>query len=416
MYLQFLKKYPIFFRYFIGDFFGKVADQYFIILFPFLILAINNDTTALALVLSMNAIGRIIMLPFGGIMADRYKPQQFLFGNNILQFMGMWLFLYLFQSEQLSILFLAFMALFYGLADGISLPASLSIVPKLIKKEDLLKANSLTQGLEQVTGILGPVLAGLLIANFGIQMGLVGALVLYLVSATSYFSILSLPTETPQPTKLHWWNDFKQGYQNVKENPVVLTTLIFSATSNIFIMGTVTIGFILLLRQKFGLGADYYSYTGLFFSIGFLIGFPFVARLKKIAYPGRMVILFYFFYFLVFIGFAWAPNVWILLALLVPTGIVVAFDATIGNTWVQSTTPVQVIGRVASFQVFAFIAVDPIGQTLAGFLAKFGVEVIFYVAAFGSLAVALINFVLNPVLRKRYDLDFTQESIAEASE
>jgi MFS family permease len=406
---QFFKDYPIFFRYFVADFVGKVADQYFLILLPFLIFTITNDTFLLAATLGANAVGRILMLLFGGVIVDRFRPQVFLFGNNLIQFLGLIGVLLLQNAGQLNLWNIGFIALIFGLTDGISLPATSGMIPRLVKKEDLLKANSFIQGLEQLTGILGPVMAGLIIARLGLGAGVIGGIILYAISSVVYFTILHLKTELEHHDKLHWLNDMKKGVDAVRNNPVVLTNIIFTATSNIFLAGSITIGFLLLLRDKFGLGADFYSLTGVFFSLGFVIGFPLVSRIKKIAYPGRMAMLFSFIYFIVFLLFATLPNVWLIMGTLTIVGIVAAFDSTISTTWVQSTTPVEVMGRIAAFQVFAMIAVDPVGSAIAGFTAKYGVEKIFYVAAFGYLIIAGLNFVFNPVLRKRYDLDFTHK-------
>jgi MFS transporter, DHA3 family, macrolide efflux protein len=406
---QFFKDYPIFFRYFIADFVGKVADQYFLVLLPFLIFTVTNDTALLAITLAASAIGRILMLPFGGVIVDRFRPQIFLFGNNVIQFFGLILVLALNYYGMLNLWNIGITALIFGLTDGISLPATSGMIPRLVKKEDLLKANSFIQGLEQLTGVLGPILAGFTIARLGLGWGIAGGIALYLISSIGYFTILYLKTELEQHDTLHWFNDIKKGIDAIKDNPVVLTNIIFTATSNIFLAGSITIGFLLLLRDKFGLGADFYSLTGVFFSLGFVIGFPLVGRIKKIAYPGRMAMLFAAIYCIVFLLFATLPNVWMIMATLTVVGIVVAFDSTISTTWVQSTTPVAVMGRVAAFQVFAMIAVDPVGSAIAGFTAKYGVEKIFYVAAIGYLVIAGLNFIFNPVLRKRYDLDFTHK-------
>jgi MFS family permease len=406
-YKQFFRQYPIFFKYFLGDFVGKVADQYFNILLPFLIFTFTQDTLLLGLCLGLNAIGRIIMLPIGGVITDRFQPQKFLFLNNIVQAIGLAIILLL--GSSINIYSVAIIALVFGLSDGLSLPAGIAVIPKMIQKQDLLRANSLVQGLEQLTGMIGVLIAGFVIAKIGINAGVIGGLILYIIAAISYSLILNI--KLPQSdTKLNWIDDIKAGFLEVKRNSVIKTTLLFSITSNIFVNGCLTIGLLLLFKNKFGVGADFYSWIGVFFAIGFLIGLPLVSRIKKVAFPGKFILLFSFIYFLVFLLLATLPNIWLIFATLTLTGIVVAFDAAINTTWVQLSTSSTIMGRIASFQVFAAIAVDPIGQALASFFGQYNVEWIFYISGFGYLLAAILNYIFNPTMRKRFDLEFDKSA------
>jgi MFS family permease len=131
-YKQLFKQYPIFFKYFLGDFVGKLADQYFNILLPFLIFTFTQDPLLLGVCLGLNAIGRIVMLPIGGVITDRYQPQKFLFLNNIIQAIGLIVILLL--AAKLNIYSVGLVALIFGLADGLSLPAGIAVIPKLIKR------------------------------------------------------------------------------------------------------------------------------------------------------------------------------------------------------------------------------------------------------------------------------------------
>jgi MFS family permease len=256
--------------------------------------------------------------------------------------------------------------------------------------------------------MIGVLLAGFVIARFGVSFGLVGGIILYSISAISYSFILNV--RLPQSdTKLNWFQDIKAGFSEVRRNAVIKTTLLFSITSNIFVNGCLTIGLLLLFKNKFGVGADYYSWIGVFFALGFLIGLPLVSRIKKVAFPGRLILLFSSLYSVVFILLGTLPNIWFIFATLTLTGIVVAFDSAINTTWVQLSTSTAVIGRIASFQVFAAIAVDPIGQAMASFLGQYNIEWIFYVSAVGYLGAAILNYLFNPTMRQRFDLEFSKK-------
>ena len=83
------------------------------------------------------------------------------------------------------------------------------------------------------------------------------------------------------------------------------------------------------------------------------------------------------FYSIVILLLGILPNIWMIFVVLTLTGIVVAFDSAINTTWVQLSTTATIMGRIASFQVFAAIAIDPVGQGMASFIGKYNVELIF---------------------------------------
>jgi MFS family permease len=405
---ELFKKNSIFTRFFLGDFLGKVADQYFIVLLPFIALSIIDNPIVLSAILICNAIGRIIMLPFGGILSDRFRPQLLLFANNFIQSAGLIILLLTWFVGSQNLILLGIVALVFGITDGVSLPAGGSITPRIVEKKDLLKANGLISGVEQLTAILGSVLAGFVIAKGGILGGIICSLVIYILSAFSYGTILNIKTEdsSKKKNKLSWWQDFKEGVQEARQNGVVRTVLIFSSTSNIFVTGAVSIGLLLLFKNKFGLGSDIYGLSALFFGLGFFLGLPFLNKLKRIKYPGKFIFLTSFLYLLVFITFALASSVWVIFLALTICGVVVLFDSTITNTWLQTSINSQILGRISSLIIFATIAVDPVGQALAGFIASYNIEATFWIAGFGMLFVAILNYIFNPIMRKRFDLGF----------
>ena len=404
---ELLKTNAIFARFFLGDFLGKVADQYFAILLPFMALSIVDDPMVLSIVLIFNGVGRIVMLPFGGILSDRFKPQILLFSNNFIQSFGLAIFLISWLFGLQNLVLLGFLALVFGLTDGISLPATSSITPRIVEKKDLLKANGIISGVEQLTAILGSVLAGFVVAKWGILGGIICSLVIYMLSTFSYWTIFDLNIEhSSKKNTRSWWHDFKESIHEIKQNSVVRTVLIFNSTSNIFVTGTVSIGLLLLFKNKFGLGSDFYSLCVLFFGLGFILGLPLLNKLKQVRYPGRFIVLFSILYSLVFITFALASSVWVIFPTLIICGVIVLFDSTITSTWIQTSINKQILGRISSFVIFATIAVDPIGQALAGFVAAYSIEATFWLAGISIVLITMLNFIINPTMRARFDLRF----------
>lgn len=178
-----------FLRYFLADALGKIADNYFFIFLTWLALQQTGSPAYAGVLLMANAIPRLVLMIFGGTLADKIAPQVILSIGNIVQAIGLliifiWLF---FGAVPLAVLF--GVAITFGAVDAFSAPASMSAVPRIVPRRLLLKANSLVQGTEMASFVTGAMVAGIVV-QFG-SLGLATAVnaSIYIISVLLFFTV-----------------------------------------------------------------------------------------------------------------------------------------------------------------------------------------------------------------------------------
>lgn len=399
-----LSRNPHFRTFFIADFFGKVADSYFLLLLPFLFYEFTESGTVIGIALALNGIFRGVLALYGGVIADRYPPQKILAIHNLIQaisLLGLYLFM---QSNTLSTTLIFIISGWFGILDGFAAPASQSATPKIVKHDDLLEANSYTQGLEQLTAIIGPVAAGQLIAKVNLITGVLGGAILYILSTIIfghiYYAKIVRSTTLNHQTKI--FPQIKEGIEALKQNKIIQTTLWLSVIVNIFITGPVVIGLLILSREKFGLEADIYAYSGILFSLGFIVGIPLVQKLTKLLSASKILLGVYIVYGVVFGLMGVVPNFYWVMLLYFIVGPAVAIDSTLTTTWQQSAVPKKLLGRIGSLSAITALALDPLSQALTGALSDWSIEGTFLITGVGITSSFLILYALSPTLRKDF--------------
>ena len=151
----------------IGEGVSVLGDHFCMIALPWLVLQLTGDALAMGTVLALSAIPRALFMLVGGALTDRFSPRTLMLASNAIRFVLVSFLTFLVFSNQVEMWMLYTLAILFGIADAFFYPAQSSIVPQLVKKDHLQVANSLVQGTMMLTMLLGPALAGLLIAALG---------------------------------------------------------------------------------------------------------------------------------------------------------------------------------------------------------------------------------------------------------
>ena len=151
----------------IGEGISVLGDHFYMIALPWLVLQLTGDSLAMGTVLALSAIPRALFMLVGGALTDRFSPRSLMLVSNAVRFMLVSLLTGLVFANQVEMWMLYTLAILFGVADAFFYPAQSSMAPQLVKKDHLQVANSLVQGTMMLTMLLGPALAGLLIAALG---------------------------------------------------------------------------------------------------------------------------------------------------------------------------------------------------------------------------------------------------------
>ncbi|HSL45362.1 MAG TPA: MFS transporter, partial [Anaerolineales bacterium] len=151
----------------IGEGISVLGDHFCMIALPWLVLQLTGDSLAMGTVLALSAIPRALFMLLGGALTDRFSPRTLMLASNAVRFVLVSLLTAMVFTNSIAMWMLYALAILFGVADAFFYPAQNSMPPQLVKQDHLQVANSLVQGTMMLTMLIGPALAGLLIATLG---------------------------------------------------------------------------------------------------------------------------------------------------------------------------------------------------------------------------------------------------------
>lgn len=378
---------------------SMLGDQFTLIALPWLVLKQTGDTLVLGLVLATMSIPRAVFILIGGAVTDRYAPKRVLMLTKYANLLLIGALGALTLSGQLALWMVFTLGFAIGLASAFSIPSGSSIMPLMIVPARLQAANGVLMAVRQVTLLLGPLLAGLLIALFGDTAratDTAGIGLAFLVDAAS-FGIsawtLTKVVAIAEPTRSdegmlaavlvglrHFWND----------HSLRTLCLYFSAIA-FFIGGPVQVALPVLAATRLGDGAAGYGSLMAAHGAGTLLGMV-LSGLRPTLRAGTLgltILLVDALGGLLLMPMGGIAALWQGVALLLPLGLLAGFMQVTVFTWMQRRVPPAMLGRAMSLFMFIFLGVAPLSAAVTGWLMRgLPLEQIFFGA--GAILIAIV--------------------------
>lgn len=399
-----------FIRYFIADNIAKISDNFFFIFLAWLALDITGSAAQVGGMLMANAVPRLIFMMFGGNLADRVSPHLILRLGNIVQALGLVFVLVGLISGDLPIAGLYILAAIFGTVDAFSLPASMSAIPRIVSKDQLMSANSMVQSAEMISFGVGVLFAGAVMQLNNMELTTIINIVLYATAAALFFTVklnFSIK-ENADDLDDNQLKRMKSGIIYVFKNQVLRANILLLLATNLAASGPISIGLLVLVATKMDAGPFMYTVVFAAYAVGVIVGSILIGTRKHITGPGRIIIADYLVTGLVFFVFGVLTNVWLLVFICLAVGILGGVASTIGSTWTQLHTKTNMLGRVSALSMLAALAFDPFSQGLSGLLADWSVSGMFFIAGIFIIVATLIVASFNPVFLTKEKLDLTQ--------
>lgn len=278
-------------------------------------------------------------------------------------------------------------ALITGVADCLTSPARQAFVSELVTKEDLPNAVGLNSTAFNSARLIGPGLAGFVIAGIGPGWVFIANFVLFIVPVLGLALMDSARLYRPEKTS-RTKGMMQEGLRYV-QNRTDIKAIIAILT----VVGALGLNFQLtqavMATRVFGKGAGEYGLLGSIMAIGALAGALQAARRRQ---PRVFTVVVSAVLFGVLEGaLALAPTYEVFALLLIPTGFVMLSLLTSANAAIQISTDEEIRGRVLSIYFLFFLGTTPIGAPIIGWVAEhWGPRWSLGVGAIASLLVALI--------------------------
>ncbi|MCX5109885.1 MFS transporter [Streptomyces sp. NBC_00378] len=336
----------------------------------------TGSTGALALVLGCAMVPKLLLLPLGGVVGDRFNARTVALTTGLVRcatqlFVGAEL---LGGSPELWQIALAEAA--GGAAGAFAMPTVSPLIRGTVAESGLLRANSLMAVVNSSTRLGGPALAGVLILTAGPGWAFVLDGASFAVSAALLSAVEVRHVPIPRRSL---FTDLKEGWGEVRSRDWYWTSLIGHATWNGAAAVLMTVGPALFVRELGGKGVWVaLLQTG---AVGLLLGSLLAGRAR----PRRPILV-------ANLGLATYALPLGLLAAHAPVALSIAaygvaqaglgFLGPVWETSVQSAVPAHALARVTSYDWLLSLGAMPLGYALAPLAASaWGAEVPLAVAA-----------------------------------
>jgi len=304
----------------------------------------------------------------GGVVSDRYNRYKVLLITQIASLVqaGLLALLILFNHYQVwEILGLSVML---GIINAFDVPARQSLVYEMVNdKNDLPNALALNSSMVNLSRIVGPALAGLVLEALGDG-------VCFLFNALSFVAVIvsllmmKLPAYVRKEHPKNVFGELKEGLAYLKHTPSIAFVLMMLGLISLMVLPFNTL-IAYYAKDVFKGTASTFGVIDSFIGLGAFLGAIFLAsqkagaNLKKILFINTLV------FGVGLILFSHEHVYGLALAFATIAGFGMMSQITVSNTLIQTTVAPDMRGRVISFYAMAFFGMQPLGGLLVGLVS-----------------------------------------------
>ncbi|MDR3608966.1 MAG: MFS transporter [Ignavibacteriaceae bacterium] len=334
-----------------------------------LVYRLTNSAFMLGLVGFSSQIPTFFLSPFAGVFLDRWNKHKVIIVTQILSMVQALILAYLVLSGTVHIWYLVLLNIFIGMVNGFDIPARQSFIVEMIEnREDLGNAIALNSSMFNAARLVGPSVAGLLIAALGEG-------VCFLINGLSYIAvILSLLAmrinyvKHPYEEK-HVLAGLKEGMKYAWKFVPIRSILTMIALLSLAGM-PYTVLMPVFARETLKGGAHTLGFMVGAIGVGALSGALYLASRKTVLGLGKVIASAAVLFGIGLILFSFSHNLIFSLIMLVVTGVTMMVHMASCNTILQTIVQDKMRGRVMSYYTMAFMGMTPFGSLIYGGLAS----------------------------------------------
>jgi MFS family permease len=363
-----LREQPQFRLLFWGQALSIIGDRVTFVAMPFAVLAAGGGTKEVGLVAAATAAPFLVFSLVAGVWADRIDRRTIMIVSDVARMLCQALAGALLIAGVAEPWHLALIALAYGSADAFFAPAMYGLLPQIVSTAHLQSANAL-RGLSMSAGmVIGPAMAGVLVAVVGAGGALLADSLTFAVSVACLWRLKPSTVERAEAGEPDFLTGLRDGWREVRARSWVWAMLLGLAVYHVVVLPSVfVLGPVLSERELGGAGAWALITVG--FGTGSIAGQVLLLRFR----PSRPV----FVSAACLIGASCqaaiigsglpVPAIAALEAL---TAVCVQFYFTLWETSIQEQVPERAVSRVGSYDLLVSTGLLPVGAVVVGPIAE----------------------------------------------
>jgi MFS family permease len=344
----------------VGTWMQSVAQQW-------LVYRLTHSPALLGWVGFAGQIPVFFLATFGGVLADRRNRLRIIVGTQSGSMLLAFILAALTLTRSIQIWHIFVLATLLGVVNAVDIPTRQTFVADMVPRDDLPNAIALNSSMVNGARIVGPAVAGLVVASIGEGW-------CFFANAVSYLAVIAGLL-----------------MMNVKYMPVAKTTSAFShiiegyryvaATAPVRVL-LVLLGIVSLVAMPYTILMPVFadeilhggaSALGMLMGssgLGALTGALILAKRQQLRGLGRWVAAATCAFGVSLILFSQSRNFWLSMLFMYPAGLFLMTQMAASNTLIQSMVPDRLRGRVMAVYSMMFMGMAPLGALLAGSLAR----------------------------------------------
>lgn len=379
---------------FFGQSLSVVGDGAYVTVLAWFTFSLTSSAAAVATVLGVVTVCKLVMLLVGGALADRYDRKKLMITSDLVRGVALTVLTVAAFYDVRSVALLVVLAAVVGLFDSLFNPAFMGVVPSVVDKSMLVSANALIGFVRSSRGIAGPAIGGALYAALGPEavFGL-NAATFYVAAAL--VALARIRGAAPSGARRNTFADIAEGARYVVKMPLLAFSIPVAGIAMMLADAPTQTLLPKLVQEQFAGGAGTLGAFETCIGVGMAVGAILSARLAAVG--RRSVIVFSSWagahlVTAVLVWFGWAPAA---AALFFVKGLLTGLGIALWETLLMELVPADKLSRVFSVDTFGSSGMLPIGFALAGLVGPYAPAAV--LIGIGQGVAALLMFSLLAV-------------------
>jgi MFS family permease len=332
-----------------------------------LVYRLTGSAALLGLIGFAGQIPIFVLAPFGGVIADRMNRHRILIATQTSMMVLAFVLAALTLDGAVRVWHIFVLASLLGIANAFDIPARQAFLVEMVGREDIVNAIALSSSMMNGARIVGPAIAGIVVAAVGEGW-------CFLLNAVSYVAVIVAlvlmkiaPRKDVHP-RVSTWHSLREGFSFAWHTRPVRALLMLLGLVSVMGMPYTVLMPIIASRTLHG-GPDAYGMLMSASGSGALAGAALLTLRRHIRGLGRWIAVTSIGFGVSLIAFSFSRLLWLSAALLVPAGFCMMVEMAASNTLIQSMVPDRLRGRVMAVYSMMFMGMAPVGALLAGAIA-----------------------------------------------
>lgn len=349
------------------------------------VLSQTGSAALFASMLSISIIPRLLLSPFAGVVSDRFSRKTLIVSLDIMSGLVMFVagLFWISQGQALSILSIYIIIIALEMIEIFFHAAMSAVLPSIVKREELLQANSYQTVVLNIGQLLAPVIAALLYTYTDMLWILWINAGCFILSSLSEMTI-AIPKTERSNEKLSFkvfYQDTKEGLALIKKEKSISSMISLATIINFCIAPLFSVGLIFTIKTVLQVSDFEFGFYQMAISLSmivtplFAVGIIKKHQISTVFYRSFMALglIILVLASILIPGFrAWVNNsnytFYMILVLSFLTGVTVSIANLANATIFQKVVPLSMMGRTSAVLTLLVTAFVPVGQMIFGFL------------------------------------------------